>query len=266
MRSWLRILACFFASSALFTISAHQTPATNSQGLTFAQQALIALRGSTVVSDVTLSGTGTRSIGPDSESGNFTVIGLGSSQSRFDLNLRAGTRTELFNLSSTGMPQGFWSANGSVMHAVAGHNSLVGQIWFFPELSIVGESSNPAVVVSYLGRTEKNAQQVEHLRFALSAPSVSNADAGILARLTATDVYLDASTSLPVALAFDTHPDKNSTVDLRVEVDYSDYRTVEGVEVPFHIQKFLNGSLFLDLNVQHAAVNSGLTASSFAAN
>jgi hypothetical protein len=77
------------------------------------------------------------------------------------------------------------------------------------------------------------------------------------------DLYLDAKTFLPVALSFSAHPDTNALVNIPVQVQFSNYQTVGGVRVPFHVQKYLQGSLFLDLAASQAVLNSGLPDSDF---
>jgi hypothetical protein len=47
-----------------------------------------------------------------------------------------------------------------------------------------------------------------------------------------------------------------------VDVRFSDYRTVDGTQVPFHIEKYLNGGLILDLHLQTAALNTGVSPAS----
>jgi hypothetical protein len=74
---------------------------------------------------------------------------------------------------------------------------------------------------------------------------------------------LDASTYLPVALTFNAHPDNDAGTNIPVEIDFSNYQQVNGVQIPFHVQKFLNGPLFLDVTVQSAVVNSGVPPSAF---
>src|SRR5207249_11619003 len=76
------------------------------------------------------------------------------------------------------------------------------------------------------------------------------------------ELYIDAVTNLPTALVYNTHPDKNLAQDIPVEVRFSDYRLVDGVQVPFQIKKYLNRTLVLDVQISSAAVNSGLSASS----
>jgi len=87
--------------------------------------------------------------------------------------------------------------------------------------------------------------------------------AAVEQHLTQIDIFLDVSTSLPVALDFSTHPDNDAGLDIPVELLFSDYRPVNGAQIPFHVQKFLNNSLLLDLQFANAQLNSGLAASSF---
>jgi hypothetical protein len=78
------------------------------------------------------------------------------------------------------------------------------------------------------------------------------------------DFFLDATTLVPAAATFNIHPDNDAGRDIPIEVQFSDYRTVNGVQIPFHVQKFLNNGLILDLQFSSAAVNTGLSATAFA--
>jgi hypothetical protein len=81
--------------------------------------------------------------------------------------------------------------------------------------------------------------------------------------LSQVDVYLDSTTNLPVALDFNVHPDTDAGLDLPVEVQFSGWQLVHGIQVPSHIQKFLQGSLTLDLSGVTISVNTGLAQSDF---
>jgi hypothetical protein len=56
-------------------------------------------------------------------------------------------------------------------------------------------------------------------------------------------------------LKYTIHPDSNSSVNLAVEVRYSNYKDVSGVELPMHIERYVNGSLQLSIDINSAAVN-----------
>ena len=77
------------------------------------------------------------------------------------------------------------------------------------------------------------------------------------------DFYLDATSLLPVAIKFNTHPDDDANTNIPVEVDFSSYQAVNGAQIPFHIQKFSQGTLMLDVTVTSVAVNSGVADSAF---
>ena len=78
------------------------------------------------------------------------------------------------------------------------------------------------------------------------------------------DFYLDPNSLLPVALDFNQHPDDNALIDLPVEIRFSGYQTMSGVAVPEQVQKYLNNTLILDLQLSNATFNSGLSTSVFA--
>ena len=74
------------------------------------------------------------------------------------------------------------------------------------------------------------------------------------------EIFLDATTLLPAAIAYNIHPDNNALLDIPVELRFSDFRSTNGTQIPFHIQKFINNSLALDLQFQSVALNTGLSA------
>lgn len=239
------------------------SPASDPQAITLATKALVALTGGATITDVTLTGTTTRIAGSDVGSGPVTLKALGTGESRLDLNLSNGTRSEVRNLANG--PGGSWAGPDGIAHAMANHNSLTDAAWFFPALSVLSQASNPSILASYVGQETRSSVAVQHLRF---VTQVSNAvdPSGLIQRLSTEDVYLSASSYLPVALVLNTHPDADLNTNIPVEVDFSNYQAVGGVTIPYHIQKFLNGTLFLDITVQSAVLNSGLSSSTFSSN
>jgi hypothetical protein len=126
---------------------------------------------------------------------------------------------------------------------------------------------NPLVLAvgAQLHRAGNTREFVPHpcCALAVTPPGGSGITAAVLPEpLSQTDLYLDPATFLPVIIAFNIHPDNNALTDIPIEIHFSDYRPVSGVLIPFHVQKFLNNGLYLDLQFQSAAINSGLVASS----
>lgn len=241
-----------------------QTSLTAAQGLVLAQSALVALTHGVGVSDVTLTGTARRIAGSDDETGPITLKARGASESSVNMSFGSGARSEVRNAANDSL-QGQWTGPNGVAHAISGHNLMTDSAWFFPALSVLSRLSTPNLSITYLGEETRQDVAVHHLHFVQQYPNSASADFRPLQEaLTATDIYLDASTLLPVAIAFNAHPDNDMLRSIPVEVDFSDWRTVQGVAVPFRIQKLFNGTLILDVTVESAVVNSGLNDASFA--
>lgn len=75
-------------------------------------------------------------------------------------------------------------------------------------------------------------------------------------RFSQVELFLAADSLLPTALTFKLHPDNDANLDLLVEIKFSDYRPVNGVMVPFRVQKYVNGGLVQDFFIDSAAVNT----------
>ena len=144
------------------------------------------------------------------------------------------------------------------------HNLLVSSSWFFSPFILAGALSDPNSVVSYVGHETFDGNPVEHISISSQFASLpSSQTTTLLQHLSQMEIYLDSTTLLPKVLSFNTHPDNNALLDIPVLVRYSNYQPVSGAQIAFHVQKFLNNSLALDLQFQSANLNTGLTASAF---
>ena len=124
-------------------------------------------------------------------------------------------------------------------------------------------ASGHGLVAARVGRATIDDEQVEHISVYQDSTALPVGGPSFQ-HLTQVDFYLDATTLLPAAISYNIHPDNDALVDIAVEVRFSDYRVASGTRIPFHIQRFLNGSLLLDIQLQNVSVNSGISASAFA--
>jgi len=188
-------------------------------------------------------------------------------QSRVEFSFPSGPRAETCDASGD-TPSGSWTGTDRAVHPIAYHNLRTEPAWFHPAF-LLGHALAPGgFKFSYVGREARADAAVHH--FAVwqlqNLPADVPADiASQLQELTRTDVYLDASSLLPVAIAFATHPDNDMGLSIPIEIQFSDYRAVNGVRIPFQVQKFLNNGLILDLIVKEAQVNTGIAAAEFKA-
>jgi hypothetical protein len=241
----------------LSPVTAQQT-ATAVQPGALLQQSLADQLGNAQITDITLTGSARRIAGSDDESGTVTLKALSGGTNRIDLSLSSGPRIEIRSISTSG-PSGSWSGPDGVAHAMAYHN-VVTDNGLLPLFTISSILSNANSVLTLIGPETRNGQSVIHLAAVQQFPSLTG-DSTLMQHLTKMDIYVDATTNLPASLVYNTHPDNNAGIDIPVEITYADYRAANGAQIPFHIQKYLNGSLFLDLQFATANLNSGLSAS-----
>lgn len=236
-------------------------PPSDPQALAFAAQSIAALTGGTAITDVTLTGTGTWN-GVGTDSGGATLRALGTSESRMDLALTSGTRSEIRD-AQTGSPLGQWFNPDGSSGYFAFQNLRTDAVWFFPSLGSLEAGAN--VVLTYVGQETRNGVSVQHIEsyFYQSNPP----PLGLTPQqLSGMDFYLDAASLLPVATLFTAYPDNGTTPSLSIEVDFSDYQNQSGAQVPMHIQKYSQGAMLLDVTISGVAFNSGLPLSLFAIN
>ena len=220
-----------------------------------------ALTGSTALQDVTLRGSAERIAGSDDETGTVVLQATADGHSRMDLNLSSGNRSEIRSLDTNG-PVGAWSGPDGAQHAISNHNLMTDASWFFCAFTLARMASSQAVTATYIGQETLNEQTVLHVSV---TPRLSTGyGQTLLQHLSQMDLFVDPATYLPVALSFSVHPDNNASLDIPVQIQFSDYHNIGGVQIPFHIQRFVNNSLVLDLQIQSAALNSGLPTSVFA--
>jgi hypothetical protein len=252
------VIGVFVCCLLSISLSGQQT--TSSPALLYLQRSLSQLEGNTSISDVTLTGSAQRVAGSDDETGTATLKAIPGA-SRIDLNLSSGPRSEIRDVSGTS-PAGTWSGPDGVAHAMSFHNLLIDPAWFFPAFPIT-HGVSAGYLATYVGHETRDGQAVEHVAISETFAVRSPAAEPIMAHLSQMDFFLDSTTFLPTAVTFNIHPDNNASLDIPIEVRFSDYRAVNGVQVPFHVQKFLNNGLILDLQFETAALNTGLAASLF---
>jgi hypothetical protein len=260
MRS-ARFVSLLVLISIARSATAHQATASAPQATTLLQQSLTALSGGKTITDVTLSGTVERIAGSDDEFGTVVIQAVANGSNKIALSLPSGTRSETRTNSSTGL-DGSWSGPDGIAHTISYHNLLTDG-GLFPTFTLAGFMVSQNTVLTYIGQESKNGAAVIHITAYQQAPDLPAKAAALSQHLSQVEIFLDATTLLPQSLAFNIHPDENALRDIPVEIDFSNYTVVNGVQVPFHIQKYINNSLALDLQINSALLNSGFSVSTF---
>jgi hypothetical protein len=254
------VLVLFLTALVSSPIKAQTTaPARDPQALTLIASSLKALTGGVAVNDVTLQATAAYVAGSDEESGTAALTASGNQQSLVQLNLSGGPRQEIRN-----GPAGAWSGPDGTAHSMATHNCWTDASWFSPALMLEAVASDPQTGLSYLGPDSSKGRPLLHLQVT-RVPAGQSADVTtLILRLSVMDIYFDPQSFLPLVLDFNIHPDNDANTNIPVEIQFGNLQNNNGALVPFRVQKYLQGSLLLDLVVTNVSINSGVPQSAFA--
>ena len=255
----VRVLVCAvllicFGSQAL--AASHQRPPQDPSGTTWALQAMAALTGGTVVSSVSESGSVTRTVGNDQQTGNITLQSSGNTQSQLEVSTGAGDWSENRSWASDGSgPIGEWTGLNGVQHQMQQINCWTDAVWFFPALSLLSDTSDPTMVFVDLGQQQFNGDTVEHIQAYRYLSNLPTQVQQQLQQASTVDYYLDSGTFLPVAMGFTQFGDADVTATVPIVVIFSQYQAINGVEVPLQVARSLNGSPYLQITISSASVN-----------
>lgn len=255
------VILIFAASLAQNSYAQQSIAPRDPQAVVILRTSLAKQMGGGSFSDVTLTGTVTRTAGSDQETGQATLRATALGQSRIDMTLPGGNRSEVRD-SSEVQPTGGWMGPTGVAYPMAFHNLMTEPACFFPAFVLSRVLSNPNYSISPVSQSVQDGISVDQITVyeQLTIPGDTQ---DWMARLTQMEIYLDPSTLLPVAIDMNTHPDNNAALDIPVEFRFSGYTPVQGAQVPFHVEKLLNNSVTLDIQISAVNFNTGLTNASF---
>src|SRR5579875_2242861 len=222
---------------------------------TTAVQQLRSAFSSSQVTRVTLSGDANWYAGSLKDSGTVTLTAASDGSSQMQLTLdQTGERTES-QLAIGPAMKCQWSGTDAKAHQSDYFNCLKPTIWFLPSLNIQAATMPASTNLADLGVESTPTGGLRHLR-AQFAPALFEGDASALAQLPecAVDIDLDPTTSLPVTLRFGVRPDNGADVKIPIVVKFSDYRNVNGVQIPYRIERYVNGTLQLQITLQSAQI------------
>lgn len=235
-----------------------QQPPRDPTAVSLIDQGLAALSGGTNLSDVTLQATVAYTSTSGPESGTGTLQALGDSYGLIVLNLPDGQYQFIRNLQT-----GAWIGTDGSVNLYPFSNCWTDAAWFFPGLVLASISSNLQIGVVNLGLGTWNgfsANQIQYYELVAGQPATPTA---LIQGYSTEQISLDPSTGLPQAIDFNAYPDDGSPGVILMEVQFSNYQTVNGMSVPLSVLEYVNGSLLLSVTVTTVTVNSGLSTSLF---
>ena len=241
-----------FLSCTLHVVAAHATQSPSAP-------AAMTFSSSGPVSSVQMSGTASWVFGSDRQTGTVQLQANANGQARFQLNLTAGTRVETQNPFTDPQRQCTWTSFDGTVHNSSSHHCWIDTVWFLPQITMQVGAGAPDDISSSTTSADGQTVRIHHERHPSNVADTQTS--GLLSHISAVDLDVDSGTGLPTTLRFAEHPDDDAGVDLPVQIRYSSYSTFSGVSVPTHIQKFINNTLVLDLQIADVQIQFASPAS-----
>jgi hypothetical protein len=218
-------------------------------GLPLLAPAVTASSGGKQIASIQLQGTAIFHAGSLADDGEITLAMQSSGQAsmRFDGH-GSGSRIESQDSIAPGMLC-VWAGSDTVPHTVGAENCRRPLVWFLPALSLQQLATFPNVVIADLASGSVGSVPAHHLQIKWSSRNQNS----VLERPRTIELGLDPVSSLPSALEYQLATDRPNSFQT-VDVRFGDYRLVNGLNIPFSIQRYVNGSLQFDIHITNPSV------------
>jgi hypothetical protein len=246
----MRNLFVVVSTVCLSVLSFSQASPTPSNDANSVVVQAIAAFSSRDLQSIHLDGTANAFAGSDQPSGSFSYIGMATGESTLQLEIGDLSRTE--TAGPFGGRDCKWVDDEGVSHDVTPHNCTLPVTSVLPLLGVGRQLAS--LTKSAVNGVDEHGLAKTTVTLQKPWPDDSPQVRDLLLKLSKVEIELDPQTHLVASLKYNTHPDRDANVDIPIEIRYSDYRQVDGVSLPFRIQKFLNNGLALDLTVSNATV------------
>ena len=237
-------------------VVAQQTPPQQTNATALIGQMSSAFSGGQVIQKITLSGNATWHAGALEDSGPVSLTASPTGEFQLTLQLSRGQRLETRTGTGTSATCN-WSGSDGIAHTIDLGNCWKPAVWFLPAISLQSSMLSSSLVAADLGQegVGSDSTPYRHLKTELQLTGLSAAMIDSMEKRSATDIGLDPTTMLPAVLAYEVHPDNGASIPISIEAHYSNYQDVNGVKVPFLIQRYVNNSLQLEITLTSAQVN-----------
>jgi hypothetical protein len=188
--------------------------------------------------------------------GKATVRGLGLQRFRLDAQLPEGTRSWIVNRGT-----GWLKAADGRVTTIPYHNAVALGALTLPSLKLL-TAVNSATSVTYAGVEKIENSQFQHIQINEQyIPGANPKDQA--GRLGLSDIYIDPATNEIVGIQNNTHPIDTMNREIPHAIYFADFRSVDGIAVPFAVSEWINGQKIWSLQLDAVQFNRGLTDADF---
>ena len=170
----------------------------------------------------------------------------------FRYELQVGSATRVF-VSGHGTPA---FNNGTKLFPLPPHVSYAQPPFHLPAVMLSRELNDPNCSFSFVGVAPLNGVSAIHIRSQVNTGPIETV-------LSVHDWYFDAVRGLPLRVEYLTPSNSNMTDNKLAAADFSNYKTVNGVGVPFTITASEDGHVVSIATVVSISFNNGIAPADF---
>jgi hypothetical protein len=259
-RAFILHLMCFMFCVGAVCLQAKQLntsspPNRDEKAVSILTVALDAAGGASAfaaIQDYRATGTATYYWAGQEFTGNTTISGRGNDQFRIVTTLPNGTYVMTVSNRGGTIREVTGKTTPLPFHNAANKGNLT-----FPLAELAVRLRDNSVAISYVGATTFNGVTVHQVRtYRVLGPDSGNGQ--LLNKLTTRDFFIDTQSFQVVGTLDMVHPNENATRDYRHELVFADFRTVDGVLVPFSITESIAGQHTWTIQLSAINYNVGL--------
>jgi hypothetical protein len=242
-------------------LTAQQSPSPTARAVQRDPQAIailqkaVATMASNAPADSSATGTVTIVEGSTTQSGSIQILTRGKGQTSETITLPDTQRAVVYS-------------NGDSIEITGAKPTkppleliVTDQCPDFPLPFLLAALSNSDETIHYVGPETLDGASVQHIQIWNSFASKPRLQK--LAPFSTRDIWFDASSSLPLKIAYSRRAGGGAVPAFPVEVSLSTYTNVNGVLYPFQISKSYNGTLWQTITIESVSFNTGLTDAQF---
>lgn len=234
--------------------SAEFVPITSTSTPLSLSQIGAALTGNTTVQSIEFSGTVVHDSGlPEQVSDPISITVDGDGATEIKVMGAGGTLDEVYAPAGI-MGTCTGTSSSGTLTATPLSNCWSAASWVLPTLALANTTASQRLAAG-ISLATRNGSDLLALKMHILGSTLPTRIRQYVDQVSSRTIYLDPRTFLPTSMTYSAYPGNRTYIHIPVEMDYSDYRAVSGVVVPFRITKSVGGRTVLDITVAQVVVN-----------
>ncbi|HEY2468935.1 MAG TPA: hypothetical protein VGI45_14005 [Terracidiphilus sp.] len=234
------------------------SPPRDASAIALAQSSLAAMGGMNLSPGQSVAMTGVLNLAGTSLTSFPIVIKThGTDRLRSELTIADGVRVTVISGGAGAIRQPDGRTRQLASENVTGYRNQ-----YLPALSLLSEFGLPTTSVENLGPTNVDGSIADVVALGLWSASPAGS-AAQTAQTTRTLFYIDRTTRLVLRMQLLHYSENVGGTAKKMEIRFSDYRPVQGIQVPFHQQTYVDGALLINLQLSAVDLNAATTDGDF---